>query len=95
MTLTQLQKEWADPELGESFTPQWNSLDNSINRASHEVKLNLGINHLLSKSKRFMHASQGPYQVEGGRPLNIRGRTGLAGRGVLGKYVQDIAHLHI
>ena len=41
-----------------------------------------------------MHASQGPYQVEGGRPLNIRGRTGLAGRGVLGKYVQDIARFH-
>ena len=34
-----------------------------------------------------MHALQGPYQVEGGRPMNIRGRTGLAGRGVLGKYV--------
>ena len=30
--------------------------------------------------------------MEGGRPLNIRGRTGLAGRGVLGKYVQGTAH---
>jgi len=57
-------KEWADPELGDNFAPQWNALDNSINRASHE----------------------GPYQVEGNRPLNIRGRTGLAGRGVLGKW---------
>jgi len=57
-------KEWADPELGDNFDPKWNTLDNSINRASHE----------------------GPYQVEGGRPLNIRGRTGLVGRGVLGKW---------
>jgi len=57
-------KEWADPDLGGDFNPEWNSLDKSINRVSHE----------------------GPYQVQGGRPLNIRGRTGLAGRGVLGKW---------
>ena len=28
--------------------------------------------------------------MEGNRPLNIRGRTGLAGRGVLGKYVMKL-----
>ena len=28
---------------------------------------------------------QGEYLVEDGRPLNIMGRTGLNGRGVLGK----------
>ena len=37
------QKEWADPELGDNFAPEWNTLDNSINRASHEVKLNFCI----------------------------------------------------
>ena len=31
------QKEWADPDLGGDFNPEWNSLDKSINRVSHEV----------------------------------------------------------
>ena len=43
---------------------------------------------LCSHTSSFVH--QGPYKVEEGRPLNIRGRTGLAGRGVLGKYVMCV-----
>ena len=50
-------------------------------------------NSLDGKVNRRSH--EGEYRVENGRPLNIRGRTGLAGRGVLGKYVQDIARLRI
>lgn len=41
-------------------------------------------NHLDGKVNRKSH--QGPYAVEKGLPLNIRGRTGLKGRGVLGRY---------
>jgi len=60
-----LKAVWADPQLGAGdFSPQWNSLDGKVNRASHE----------------------GEYLVSSGRPLNIRGRTGIAGRGVLGKW---------
>ena len=56
---------WADPDIGAlGFDPKWNSLDEKVNRMSHE----------------------GEYKVEDGRPLNIRGRTGLVGRGVLGKW---------
>jgi len=29
---------------------------------------------------------EGPYKVQNGMPLNIRGRTGLSGRGILGRY---------
>ncbi|KAG9264228.1 ADP-ribose pyrophosphatase, mitochondrial [Astyanax mexicanus] len=54
---------WADPEIG-SFSPQFNSLDGSVDRKSHE----------------------GKYTVKDGRPLNPRGRTGLNGRGLLGRW---------
>jgi hypothetical protein len=74
-----LQKEWADPELDGTFAPQWNALDGKINRASHEV----GPSPSLQAA-----APQGEYLVAEGRPLNVRGRTGLAGRGVLGKSVE-------
>ena len=29
---------------------------------------------------------EGKYKIENGRPLNIRGRTGITGRGLLGKW---------
>lgn len=54
---------WADPEIG-SFSPQFNSLDGSVDRRSHE----------------------GDFSVEQGKPLNPRGRTGLTGRGLLGRW---------
>ncbi|KAI4891695.1 hypothetical protein NFI96_033338 [Prochilodus magdalenae] len=54
---------WADPEIG-SFSPQFNSLDGSVDRRSHE----------------------GEYTVHADRPLNPRGRTGLNGRGLLGRW---------
>ncbi|KAL6476718.1 hypothetical protein MHYP_G00152170 [Metynnis hypsauchen] len=54
---------WADQEIG-SFSPQFNSLDGSVDRRSHE----------------------GEYTVQDGRPLNPRGRTGLNGRGLLGRW---------
>jgi len=41
-------------------------------------------NSLDGKVNRASH--QGEYRVREGRPLNIQGRTGLAGRGVLGKW---------
>jgi len=42
-------------------------------------------NSLDGKVNRVSH--EGEYQVsEAGRPLNIKGRTGLSGRGVLGKW---------
>lgn len=54
---------WADPEIGE-FSPQFNTLDGSVDRTSHE----------------------GPYRIENGKPLNPHGRTGLVGRGLLGRW---------
>ena len=36
------------------------------------------------KVNRVSH--EGEYQVSEGRPLNVKGRTGLSGRGVLGKW---------
>jgi len=60
-----LTADWADPELGrEDFDPQWNQVDNGVDRRSHPV----------------------PYAVVDGRPRNPLGRTGLGGRGVLGKW---------
>jgi len=57
---------WADSELDAvGFCPVWNSVDGSVNRASHE----------------------GRYIIErGGRPINPNGRTGIRGRGLLGKW---------
>ncbi|XP_069042396.1 ADP-ribose pyrophosphatase, mitochondrial isoform X2 [Lepisosteus oculatus] len=57
------QPVWADPEIG-SFSPQFNALDGSVDRRSHELV----------------------YRVQDGQPLNPRGRTGLAGRGLLGHW---------
>lgn len=54
---------WADPEIG-LFSPQFNSLDESVDRQSHE----------------------GEYRLKEGKPLNPRGRTGLSGRGLLGRW---------
>ncbi|KAK9977562.1 hypothetical protein ABG768_019369 [Culter alburnus] len=54
---------WADPEIG-TFSPQFNSLDGSVDRRSHE----------------------GPYRIQNGNPLNPHGRTGLQGRGLLGRW---------
>ena len=57
---------WADPEIGEdSFKPNWNSVDENVNR------------------KSFM----GDYIInEDGYPLNPIGRTGIIGRGLLGRW---------
>jgi len=61
-----LTASWADPELdAPEFEPQWNQLDDKINRKSHDVE---------------------EYKVDDGFPLNPSGRTGLKGRGVLGKW---------
>ncbi|XP_076851782.1 ADP-ribose pyrophosphatase, mitochondrial [Brachyhypopomus gauderio] len=57
------QPVWADPEIA-SFSPQFNSLDGSVDRTSHD----------------------GEYSVQDGRPLNPRGRTGVKGRGLLGRW---------
>ncbi|XP_051744368.1 ADP-ribose pyrophosphatase, mitochondrial [Ctenopharyngodon idella] len=54
---------WADPEIG-AFSPQFNSLDGSVDRRSYE----------------------GPYRIQNGNPLNPHGRTGLQGRGLLGRW---------
>ncbi|KAK7167570.1 hypothetical protein R3I94_001839 [Phoxinus phoxinus] len=54
---------WADPEIGE-FPPQFNSLDGSVDRRSHD----------------------GLYLILNGKPLNPHGRTGLEGRGLLGRW---------
>uniref|UniRef100_A0A672KSG6 ADP-ribose pyrophosphatase, mitochondrial-like n=1 Tax=Sinocyclocheilus grahami TaxID=75366 RepID=A0A672KSG6_SINGR len=54
---------WADPEIG-AFSPQFNSLDGSVDRGSHE----------------------GSYRIQNGKPLNPHGRTGLEGRGLLGRW---------
>jgi len=56
---------WADPPLDKKdFSPSWNSLDEKVNRKSHE----------------------GEYKIQDGRPLNPHGRTGLSGRGILGRW---------
>ncbi|XP_037112925.1 ADP-ribose pyrophosphatase, mitochondrial isoform X1 [Syngnathus acus] len=54
---------WADPEIG-LFSPQFNTLDGSVDRRSFE----------------------GCYKVEDGKPLNPHGRTGMIGRGLLGRW---------
>ncbi|XP_057202193.1 ADP-ribose pyrophosphatase, mitochondrial [Triplophysa rosa] len=54
---------WADPEIVE-FSPQFNSLDGSVDRRSHKD----------------------PYRIQNGKPLNPHGRTGLEGRGLLGRW---------
>uniref|UniRef100_A0A1B6JVS0 Nudix hydrolase domain-containing protein n=1 Tax=Homalodisca liturata TaxID=320908 RepID=A0A1B6JVS0_9HEMI len=59
-----LGQPWADPDLSESFKPQWNCQDGLINRKSYV----------------------GLYTVQEGYPLNVIGRTGLRGRGVLGRW---------
>lgn len=79
-----LNKPWADPDIGNlycfklftdihitivitgdpNFNPQWNELDNNVNR----------------------HSYAGTYILSEGRPLNPKGRTGLKGRGVLGRW---------
>ncbi|XP_077068579.1 ADP-ribose pyrophosphatase, mitochondrial isoform X2 [Siphateles boraxobius] len=53
---------WADREIGKFL--QFNSLDGSVDRRSHE----------------------GPYRIQNGKPLNPHGRTGLEGRGLLGRW---------
>lgn len=54
---------WADLEIG-AFCPQFNLLDGSVDRRSHE----------------------GQYRIQNGKPLNPHGRTGLEGRGLLGRW---------
>ena len=88
---------WADPDIDdENFHPQWNQLDENINRISHEG-LYLVSNStwtLVPKSDGFMPILQNYLliqtciivQVRNKLPLNIRGRTGLSGRGILGRY---------
>ena len=41
---------------------------------------------LTSDGKVNRVSHEGEYQVSDGRPLNVKGRTGLSGRGVLGKW---------
>jgi len=41
-------------------------------------------NKLDGQINRVSH--EGPYRVQNGFPLNVRGRTGLRGRGILGRY---------
>ncbi|XP_051572992.1 ADP-ribose pyrophosphatase, mitochondrial-like isoform X2 [Myxocyprinus asiaticus] len=61
--IVQQKPVWADPDIG-AFSPQFNSLDGSVDRRSHE----------------------GPYLIQSGSPLNPHGRTGLKGRGLLGRW---------
>ncbi|KAK2833695.1 hypothetical protein Q5P01_017584 [Channa striata] len=55
--------EWADPDI-ESFSPQFNTINDSVDRTSFE----------------------GIYKVKEGKPLNPSGRTGVTGRGLLGRW---------
>lgn len=55
---------WADPDIGPSFSPKFNTVDGGVDRTSFE----------------------GNYKTEKGKPLNPRGRTGLTGRGLLGRW---------
>ncbi|XP_037544853.1 ADP-ribose pyrophosphatase, mitochondrial [Nematolebias whitei] len=55
---------WADPDIGSSFSPKFNTVDGAVDRTSFE----------------------GSYRVENGKPLNPLGRTGLTGRGLLGRW---------
>ncbi|XP_015607486.1 ADP-ribose pyrophosphatase, mitochondrial [Cephus cinctus] len=59
-------KPWADPKIDDpSFKPNWNSIDDKVNRQS------------------FM----GDYVVDdNGYPSNPVGRTGIVGRGLLGRW---------
>ena len=54
--------------------------DPDIGSPSFEPKWN----QLDGQINRVSH--EGPYTVQNGVPLNVRGRTGLRGRGVLGRY---------
>ncbi|KAM9346517.1 ADP-ribose pyrophosphatase, mitochondrial [Symphorus nematophorus] len=55
---------WADPDIGSSFSPKFNSVDGGVDRTSFE----------------------GNYKTDKGKPLNPHGRTGLTGRGLLGRW---------
>ncbi|KAJ2949154.1 hypothetical protein O0L34_g6095 [Tuta absoluta] len=58
-------KPWADPFIDTpGFKPQWNNLDDNVNRESYT----------------------GEYAIYDSVPLNPIGRTGIIGRGVLGRW---------
>ncbi|XP_015112303.1 ADP-ribose pyrophosphatase, mitochondrial [Diachasma alloeum] len=64
-------KPWADPDISDpSFKPQWNSLDGPIDRQCYGRGKGV-FSYVIS---------------DDGRPINPFGRTGITGRGVLGRW---------
>ncbi|XP_037648962.1 ADP-ribose pyrophosphatase, mitochondrial isoform X1 [Sebastes umbrosus] len=55
---------WADPDIGSSFSLNFNTVDGGVDRTSFD----------------------GSYKMEKGKPLNPHGRTGVIGRGLLGRW---------
>jgi hypothetical protein len=67
-----------NPEITNSSPPKW---ADPINPRDIKVW-----NDLDATFKADRRSHMGDYEVEHGRPLNPVGRTGLAGRGILGKW---------
>ncbi|KAF3420041.1 hypothetical protein E2986_05131 [Frieseomelitta varia] len=67
-------KPWADPEIGEiSFKPNWNTIDAYVN--------------LLPTGNVNRKSFTSDYVInKNGYPLNPIGRTGIIGRGLLGRW---------
>lgn len=79
-------KPWADPAIeNESFNPKWNTLDGENKNLS---KSNITRNHNSSFLGDINRQSfTGDYSVnENGYPLNPIGRSGIIGRGLLGRW---------
>ncbi|CAG0889741.1 unnamed protein product [Darwinula stevensoni] len=92
-----LDKPFADPEIGvRNFEPKWHHLDGEVDRRSHvgTYPIQNGIplvrnfepkwHHLDGEVDRRSHV--GTYPIQNGIPLNPVGRTGVKGRGLLGRW---------
>ncbi|VDN52469.1 unnamed protein product [Dracunculus medinensis] len=71
-------KSWADGPISLNSSFKWNSLDGSVDRLSY---IQLSMFYFFLYFCYFLYLL-----VFDGRPLNPMGRTGLRGRGVLGRW---------
>lgn len=71
-------QSWADPEDYKDI--KFNQVDGKLNRKSH---MGCVVYYLVKKISRYFSE----YKLDkSGAPVNPEGRTGLRGRGVLGKF---------